>query len=194
MHPSLWGPGLWQALFACSWGCRKAHARMLGDLLLRLVPLLLPCEKCRLHFVAKQAKVKRLARGDPQDSASAFRWLYFLKDEVNRTNGLRSPPLEVVQTTYAFHGPLVDDVRLGDALVLVALEAHELHREELCAELCRALARLLPLPADSELRRHLARVDGARPVVPQVVKAARAARVERGLTQLPLAHYRELSA
>ena len=194
MHPSLWGPGLWQALFACAWCCRKAHGPALSDVILRLLPLLLPCEKCRLHFAAKRAKVKRRARGDPLDAATAFRWLYYLKDEVNQTAGLRSPPLEVVQSTYAFHGPLVDDVRLGDALVLVALEAHELGRGELCAELCRAFAMLLPLPADSELRRHLARVEGTKPVVPQVVRAARAARVERGLPQLSLAHYRDSSA
>lgn len=192
MQPFLWGPGLWQAVFACAWVCRTQHVPALRDLLLRLLPVLLPCERCRFHFIEKKAKVKRRAGGEPRDSRTAFRWLYYVKDEVNRTKACRSPPIADVETKYALHGPVVDDVLLGDALVLVALDAQERAVATLCAEFCATLAMLLPLPNDSELRTRLSKVNMARPIVPQVVAAAHAARVERGLPTLSLKEYLDI--
>lgn len=188
-NPVLWGPALWQALFAAAWTCAPRDVGVLTDVLLRLVPLLLPCEACRHHFVKHRAAIARSAHGEPRTTAEhAFRWLWVLKDRVNRSLGRRSISFADLTARYAFHGGLVDDVALGDALVLVALEARALDRDELFLELCAALARLLPLPHDSQMRAVLANC--RRPIVPCAVAAAAAARVERGLPALGLAHYK----
>ena len=188
-NPNLWGPAMWQALFACAW--RGADDARLTDLLLRLVPLLLPCRKCRNHFVKNRPAVARRAHGEPSTSEHAFRWLWFLKDQVNKGLGMRSVALEDLRQRYAVHGAVVDEVLLGDALVFVALEARVLERDDLFVELCAALAALLPLPDDSQFGRALEAV--TRPVVPAARAAARAARVERGHPVASLAHYQAVA-
>jgi hypothetical protein len=184
--PTLWGPALWQTLFACAWHCTDVAA--VRRLLFEQIPFLLPCAKCRDHFASKRAMVTRKIKGEPQTAEALFKWLYHLKDEVNKT--LRRPSLTLDEVTerYAFHGGAVDDVALGDALVFVAMGARETQRDDLFVECCHTLAHVLPLPDDSQLRRALA--DARKPVVPCAVRAARAARVERGLRVLPQAHYR----
>ena len=79
-------------------------------------------------------------------------------------------------------------IEIADVLVLVALAARDLKRDDLYVEMCRALARLLPLPADSQFRVALAAA--TRPVIGASLCAARAARIERGLPTFTLAHYR----
>lgn len=200
MQPTLWGPALWQVLFACAWTCAAADFESLRTLALDVLPLLLPCAKCRQHFVDNRSRVNRRARGEPRSADEMFRWLWFLKDEVNETvrreasrapprGGVQSVPLARVRERYALHGGLVDDVLLGDTLVLVAIEAHREKRDELFLQLCALLARLLPLPKDSELRCHLENTTRG-PIVNAALRAARGARVERGLPQLTLAHYK----
>lgn len=188
MRPTVWGPPMWHVLFACAWHCDAAHFDVLRRLLLTQMPLLLPCEKCRKHAKAHMPNVHRRARGEPRDPAHAFRWLWHLKDEVNQTLRVRSVALDEITERYVLHGGVVDDVIVGDLLVLVALAARKMQRDDLFVEFCASLAVLLPLPEDSELRRHLER-DMRRPVVPAAVRAARAARVERGLRPLVAQHY-----
>ena len=184
--PTLWGPPLWQALFSCAWHCTDVAA--LRTLLLVQIPLLLPCAKCRDHFASKRGLVTRRAKGEPQTGEGFFKWLYYLKDEVNKTLGRRSLTLDEVTERYAFHHGAVDDVALGDALVLVAMGAKDTKRDDLFVECCHTLGALLPLPDDSQLRRALHAMQ--KPVVPNAVRAAKAARVERGLGVLTQTHYR----
>lgn len=191
MQPILWGPSLWQALFSCAWTCKTADVEALRTLLLHVIPMTLPCAKCRQHFVDHLPIVHRRARGEPKTPDHAFRWLWYLKDEVNKTLGRTSVPLSNVTEKHVFHGGIVDDVALGDTLVLVALDTHTLHRDDLFLELCTLLVRLLPLPKDSEMLRHLAHVK--RPIVPSALRVARGARVERGLKPLVLAHYKAMA-
>lgn len=193
MKPALWGPALWQALFACAWHCDAASLPRLRALLLQQVPLLLPCAKCRAHFAAHKPRVDRRAKGEPRSPEHAFRWLWYLKDEVNATLGRRSVPLDDVTERHVFHGGLVDDVALGDALVLVALEAKHLGREAVFADFCASLCALLPLPCDAELTRALCDGPPASRVVTFALRAASAARVERGLRTLSLAHYKAVA-
>jgi hypothetical protein len=190
MRPVLWGPPLWQAMFACAWGCADLDA--LRALLLRQLPQLLPCAECRDHWARHRSRVTRRAGGEPRDRVHAFRWLWYLKDEVNRTLERPSLPLRDLTDRYALHGGTVDDVALGDALVLVALSARRGERDDLFVEACHTLAALLPLPADSQFRLALARA--RRPAITAATEAARAARVERGLREQSLAHYRALAA
>ena len=123
-----------------------------------------------------------------------FSWLYYLKDEVNKRGVVPPRPsitFHELTERYVFHGAVVDDVELGDVLVLFAIGATVLKKEPLFVELCDLLVSLLPLPHDSELVRHLVCVD-ERSVVAHTVRAARAARIERGLTPLTAAHYKAL--
>lgn len=189
MRPVLWGPPLWQAMFACAWAC--ADLDVLRALLLRQLPLLLPCGECRDNYARHLPRVRRRANGELLDRDHAFRWLWYLKDEVNRTLERPSVPLRDVADRYALHGGAVDDVALGDVLVLVALSARRLKRDDVFVEACHALAALLPLPDDSQFRAELAHA--SRPVVGAAMRAACAARVERGLGVFPLEHYRALA-
>lgn len=192
MKPVLWGGPLWQALFGMAWTCDAKRMPLLRTLLTEQLPPLLPCASCRAHAVQHIPRVNRRAKGTPKSPGHAFRWLWYLKDEVNQT--LRKPSLSLADLTerYVLHGGLVDEVAVADVLVLVALEAHELDRDDLCIELFHALAELLPLPIDSQFRASLA--SSSRPVVAASVRAAKAARIERGLHAFSVAHYRSVAS
>ena len=214
MRPTVWGPPLWQAMFACAWNCPADDFPILHALLLHQIPKLLPCELCRNHFVSHLPYANRRARGEPQSPQHAFRWLYYLKDEVNRSIAMGmldrarlpseqirvieryltsrlSPSFLDITERYVLHGGVVDEVALGDVLVLMALTARQLKLDDVFVATCRSLATLLPLPHDSQFRQALARLEG--PVVTSAVDAARRARVERGLRTMTLAHYRNVA-
>lgn len=189
MNPIVWGPALWQALFACASAAHTTtKVAALRELLLTQIPLLLPCARCRQHFQQKRAKVTRRAQGEPNTSDQAVRWLWFLKDEVNRTQGRVSVPLDDVRKRITFHANLVDDVALADVLVLVALSAKIRDRDVLFVECCHTFAILLPLPHDSQLRHALQHM--SLPVVTNALRAAKASRIERGLPPLTLPQYK----
>ena len=76
--------------------------------------------------------------------------------------------------------------------VLVALSARTLQRDGIFAGFCNDLAVLLPLPPDSELLTRLGKME-ARSIVLSAVRAAKAARIERGLPRLTEKHYRTIA-
>jgi hypothetical protein len=203
--PHLWGPAMWQALFASArQASTPAEEAALRALLLVQLPLLIPCLKCREHFRERRGVVARRAHGEPRTGAHAVRWLYYLKDEVNKTlhlertsaqyprtrSGTASPlTLAELEERGAFHRNEVDDVRIADMLVLVALSARERELDDLFVEMCHAFGRLLPIAEDGRLRLHLKFMQ--RPIVPNAVSSARATRKERGLRRLSERHYRD---
>lgn len=188
MNPYLWGPGLWQALFACAWAAKPAAGQALRRLILDLLPLLLPCEKCILHFLKKHSVVTLRVKGEPDTPERAFRWLWNLKNEINGTLHVRSIGIDDLAQRFLFHGPVVDDVLLGDSLVFLAMGAHASRRDDLFLEFCGILGSLLPLAEDSELLMALRGMK--RPIVAGAVRAAKAARIERGLQVFNHAHYK----
>ena len=213
MNPKVWGPAFWQTLFACTWNCGRAKFEILSSFLFQQTPLLLPCEKCRKHFLENKAEVDRKSGGVPKTPEQAFRWLWHLKDRVNyishavsissyvyrgrpgpRTHTSPRHPMTIslddLTLRYAFHGAVVDEVLLGDLLVIVVLEARGLERDAVFMEFCNSLVALLPLPEDSHLLRALRVCAERRPIVRNALLAARAARIERGLRVYGLAHYR----
>lgn len=187
VQPALWGPAAWQMLFACTWNCPD---HLISDLrrLVEITGALLPCLKCRQHFARHVVRVdRRTAR--PVHPRDMLFWLWCLKDEVNRE--LRRPSIRYDDLTqrFIFHGGgVIDDVTLGDSLVIFAISATASNSNALFVELCSILANLLPLPDDSELRQHLQRIR-ASSVVAGAVRAARAARIERGFPELSRNHY-----
>ena len=194
-NPSLWGPPFWQMLFACAWHCDASHFEDLKQLILHQMPLLLPCEKCQNHYTKHLPVVKRKAKGEPKTVEQMFKWLWYLKDQVNKS--LRPPvpsiTLDDLTARHLFHGGMVDDVALGDSLVLVALEASRtgVARDDLVLTVCHTLAKLLPLPDDSHVLQSLQRMK--RPVRPATFHLAKCARIARGLPVLPLRHYSYIS-
>ena len=85
-NPVLWGPAVWQAMLASAWHCAPHNVPVLTDLLLRLVPLLLPCAKCRAHFAVHRPIVMLRARRAQDGRARVADG----QDQVNRTLGQRS--------------------------------------------------------------------------------------------------------
>ena len=158
----LWGPATWQMLFACAWHCQTQNFEHLYRLLFYEVASLLPCEKCRDHFeenihivnrtISKRVKSMSSSKGHPTTPKEMFMWLYFLKDRVNRT---LSPPqqsllsLDELTERYVLHGGVVDDVALGDTLVLFAIGARKRNTDELFISMCQTLHHILPIPDDS---------------------------------------------
>lgn len=191
MNPTLWGPVTWHVMLACAWTCCKEDVQALLTLV-SLMPRILPCEKCRNNHRAHLPKVLRRAKGEPRTPEQVFRFLWLLKDQVNKSLNQPSTSFEDIMERYAFHGGVVDDVKLGDTLVLFAISCHALDMEDEFLELCRVLSILLPLPHDSELKKALQLLT-RRPIVPATVRAARAARVERGLTPLGISHYKTMA-
>lgn len=188
MHPTLWGPPLWQALFACAWACPPRHVALLREVVMEHVPALLPCALCRRNYPRHLPRVRqRVPRA--QTARELFEWLYWLKHEVNKRRS--SITLAELTERHLLYGGAPDEVAIGDMLVLLAIAAAgPLAAEDTFIALCRALAALLPLPADSQMREHLDVV--GRPIVPAAVRVAQAARVERGHPRLPRAHYESL--
>lgn len=193
MKQTLWGPPLWDALFACANACSDANFPLLRDVLLVHLPLVLPCELCRNHFRRHLPDVHRDAGGRPRDPAHAVVWLYYLKDRVNRSLRRRSPSLEDVQQRLRFEDSRVDDVALANALVLMAISAHAQKIDDVFQAFCKALAVLLPLAEDSNLRMGLG--GGIeRPIVASTARVARATRIEHGLRALPRSHYEAIAS
>jgi len=188
MEPTLWGPSIWQMLFSCAWMCAPVHFETLRIMVMEQIPLLLPCSQCRQNFGRHLDRINKRARGEPRNSEHMFRWLWYLKDEVNRNLGRTSIPLAHVVDRYVLHGGIIDDVALGDTLVLLSLSARSYNRDDVFIAFCNSLHILLPLPHDSEFIRHIVNVQ--RPIVTTTVRVACAARVERGIKPLVLAHYK----
>lgn len=181
---------MWRLLFAVSWHARQEDTSALRRLLIDLVPRLLPCRDCRRHALLHLHEVKRRAKGDPKSPEHAWRWLYYLKDEVNKSLDppVRSIDLPSFRARFALHdGHLLNDVEVADVLVLVALTAKELERMDEYAEMCSLVAPLLPVATDSLLPCLLmdkqASVNGT-------LCTANDVRRSRGLPPRAIKHYR----
>lgn len=192
VNPVVWGPPLWQTLFACAWHCCQDNAVALKTMVLDCLPMLLPCELCRNHWIVTNKEATRILGKQPSSGDLMFKWLYHFKNEVIKLNRQRPyVSLDDITERFCFHGGIVDDVALGDVLVLMAITAEKLSRDTIFIEFCKHLFVLLPLPADSELLKRLQVMK--KPIVCHTVRAARAARVERGLSKLSEKHYRTVA-
>lgn len=190
MRGSLWGPPVWQMMFACSWHVNARTVDALRELLTEQLPFLLPCKQCRDnyngHIVNVNRRIRRLATSD-----DFMRWCYYLKDEVNKTTHRSSIPLTEVIDRYVLHGPCVSEVHLADTLMLIALSARSLQRDDIFISFCHNLSLLLPSPSDSALRTALQLV--SRPIVNSALRCARNTRLQHGLRPLVMAHYRAVA-
>lgn len=200
VSPRLWGPTMWDVLLSCAWNGEK-NVDALREMLLVQLPLLLPCQDCRQHFAKNVAVVHRLAGGEPRTTDAAFHWLYLLKDAVTlhrhprtllprakQRDGARSSltlPFDDLLERYQFHGGAIDEVKLCDMLVLVALDAHERGFDDAFLQFWRLLLSLLPLPPDSQVLQ----IRVSKPVISLALSASKSARVERGLPWLRRSHY-----
>ena len=193
MHSSLWGPPLWQAIFASAWAVNASTIDALRALLLEQLPALLPCETCRNNYARHIPKVNQRAHGAPKSAnGHAMRWCWYLKHEVNGVTGHSSIPLAEVVDRYVLHGANVDEVALADVLVLVAFTARSLNRDDLYISMCGNLSELLGLAEDSALRQNLAVTQ--RPVINAALRCARQTRLQHGRPTFVLAHYRAVAA
>lgn len=156
MTPAVWGPIFWALLFTIAWHARERDMPCIREFMLELVPRLLPCHECRLHFRIHRPQVKKRAQGELKNAEHTFRWLYYLKDEVNQTLNQRSPKLKELRARYALgdRAPTVDDGDLADMLVLVAIEAKRMGRAVEFARFCLLIYELVP-HTESPLRAHL---------------------------------------
>ena len=191
MEPTMWGPGLWHILFSITWNCRNPQE--LPDLLrviLFSVPTLLPCRLCQQHYVRNHSSLKR-RYGEPSTAEEAFRWLYYLKDAVNKTLHTRSLPFEEFRTRYVTFGGNLDDVLVADTLLLIAIgnQDNADGDDDVFIEFCLILSRLLPLPNDSELLKCLS--CACKPIVTHAYRACKRTRMEHGITFPTLSHVRK---
>lgn len=204
MTPTVWGPIVWRMLFSCTRTVApESEDARLRELLLELMPQVLPCHTCRLHALEHRAKVTRRAKGEPNTGDRAFLWLYYLKDEVNksllkvgsprkRSSSRRSSiPLRELQARYLLHdGIVLNEVEVADVLVLMALVAKELRREHAFVRFCHLLGELAHLHPRSELRVRLLQWSLEEPVDSHALRIAEHVRVEHGLPVRNAWHYR----
>lgn len=184
---------MWRMLFAVCWHCKDSEIGTLRHLLLELIPRLLPCHNCRLNFRLHRTSVARRAQGEPKNAAHAVRWLYYLKDAVNRVTTPPTPSITFneLQARFALgDGCPLNDVEVADLLVLVAIEAKALKREDDYATMCQILADLLPVTAESELLTCLTHTPSTS-ITTHAVQTAQTVRKSRGLPMRPLKHYKD---
>lgn len=162
MYSELWGPGMWHILFAAAWNGPETTDSPLTKLrrLLALAGELLPCPSCRLNHVAHHAALTR-RHGRPNSCGKVFEYLFYLKDEVNRTIAgerhrrklsCRSPPLERILERYSLRGDVVDESLVVDTLLMVAVDADQRDKQAEFREFCQLAAQLLPENRGSPLR------------------------------------------
>lgn len=175
---------MWQIMLCCAWS--NADDDRLYRLFMDLVGPMLPCKRCRDSY---PKHVRKLASGTRHDW---FKWVYRVKDKVNQSLYTKSIDFEDLQLRYELHENALDDVAVGDLLVLLSLDAHDRDEDDTFVEFCLQLACLLSLPRDSQMLQALASV--SRPIVNSALRVSRAARVERGLAPLPLRHFKSIMA
>lgn len=188
MKPTLWGPPVWSLLFACAWTCTRDNYAHLFSILFDHLEVLLPCPSCRRHYKRHIPVVhRRLGGTPPQTPEHAFRWLYFMKDEVNRTLRRKSIALNEFVERYALHGGSLDEVAVADAFVLMAIAAHHEQQDDAYVSFCHAVAVLLPVPCGAALSSFLAAV--SRPIIPAAMRIAHHTRDQHSKKILPRSHY-----
>jgi len=193
MKASLWGPPFWKALFDSAWSCKGDYTHLLPTLLLEVVPLILPCETCRKNYANHIPEVTAKAKCEPRDGKTSFRWLYFMKKEVNSTFKPPRPniPFGELSERYVLHGGSVHEVELADVLVLISLSSRDLKRDDAFIDFCRILSQTLCIPHDSSLKVHLSKM--AKPIVNSAYKCSKSVRTEYGLPVPVLNYYKEMS-
>ena len=162
-----------------------------------LAPLLLPCEKCRKHYSTNAHKAYRMLRGfRPDTGEKVFQWLYYLKDEVNKSSAPKaaSPPLADITQRFEFSNGSPDDVLSADTILLLAISAEECGKVPLFCDFCHKLAEIFPLPADSQLVAGLRGMKGPS-AVSHAFLVTKCVRAERGLpASLSLAKLKQIAA
>ena len=191
MKGTLWGPPLWNMMFACTWSADASRLSDIEDLLLEQLPFLLPCVTCRANYRKHIPIVHQKTNGRPRTSDAYFKWCWYMKNEVNRTTKHPSLPLAELVERYVLHGAHVPEVPLADVLVLVAISARSLQQDDLFIDFCTTLSKLLPIPQDSAMRTLLTQIQ--RPIVNSALRCARNTRLQHGMRPLVLSHYRAVA-
>lgn len=186
---------MWRLLFAIVLHANSGRMASVRLVLVDLLPFLLPCESCRAHFARNKPVVTRRAKGAPTTAQRAYLWLYYLKDEVNKsmTPPVVSPSFAEVQARYALYdGCYVGDVEIADLFVLIAIEAAKSGREAHYTRFCSAVAVLLPPDVGCILPELMAGAPQFCSVTVHALQMAQAVRRSRGIVQRPLRHYATL--
>lgn len=186
-NPILWGTGLWQLLFQAA-NNQDANVEELVTLVFEFLPLLLPCRECRANYPRHAKRVEvRFGNRRLKTPRDVFRWLYLLKDEVGKQLGRSSPPLKHIELAYEHHGSLIDEVRVADTLVTIAIEAHAMELDALYVRFCHMLSWLIHpmdapyiVPALRSMRR---------PITTYSHQVARSVRTNHGRYMKPFRSY-----
>lgn len=178
-------------LFSCAWEYREDDENLASlKELIRRTCAILPCQECRNHYEKNQMKASRRLGRDIHNGSDVFEWLYWLKDEVNRSQRRKSHiSLYTLRSIYTFHGPYVDEVKLADALVCFAMFSKEKGETQEFNDLCHTIHSVLPVARDSQFLQHLKGINPTATLTGSV-RCAQAARAERGVPVLSLQHYR----
>ena len=201
MRPQLWGPGMWHMLLVSAWHGKDETA--LSTMIQVLVPVLLPCAKCRQNYHRHTASLRKHRLFATENEGASlwltltsrqwFVWVYLLKRAVNKTTREKDTPFQDVASRFYLHSGRVDDVLVADTLLMLALEweGHRREEDDILA-LCQALSKLLPLPSDSVLGANL--VNASRPLRGFAYSTYKNTRVQNGLRYLSLPAFARVAA
>ena len=84
MHASVWGPPLWKAIFSAAWHVDDETVDILREVLLELLPVLLPCVTCRENYRKHVPAVHRQSKSRLRSPDEVMRWCWYMKNEVNK--------------------------------------------------------------------------------------------------------------
>ena len=188
MHASVWGPPLWKAIFSAAWHVDDETVDILREVLLELLPVLLPCVTCRENYRKHVPAVHRQSKSRLRSPDEVMRWCWYMKNEVNKVTHHTSLPYDELVERYTFHKGILDEVEFADVLVIMALNARATKQDEAFVHFCRAMSEVLVLPHDSALAMSLNAVQA--PVVNSAVRCACATRMQHGHATLNITHYR----
>lgn len=177
-------------MFSCAWSTTANDVHRVRTMFLDHIPYLLPCSICRENYAKHVAIVNRRTHGEPDSVDRAFLWCWHMKDQVNRITHDRSISMTELVERYIFHGPALNEVEVADCIMLMALTARILERDDLFVAFCSNLATILPVPDDSALKQHLSLV--ARPITQSTLRCVCRTRQQHNQPVRVLTHYKEM--
>lgn len=147
MDPSVWGPPLWDQLFALAFRQRAAESGGSDDTsnvearaalcdMLRLLLEVLPCSNCRESY-------RDFYHNDPPAHVDSLpQWLWRCKEAVNRKLHKHYMEYRSVKRRYTAYQTLTSERVCADTLVFMAMAA-EMEASEATSKAVRAYARAL---------------------------------------------------
>jgi hypothetical protein len=188
----LWGPSMWDLLFACALNTPPSENDTLYQLLIDHLSFVIPCPTCADHYRSNIPVISKRVGHEPTDSETSFKWLYELKSQINKDlkKSSKNIQFEDFLERCLFHAHSIDLVRVCDLLVLVSIYCENAGTESAFLSFCGCVSKLVP-SKDETFVSSLTSIQN--PIVASTYRMCRLVRIRLGM-QVPILRQYKLVA